>query len=146
MKAFAALVFMSLLSLTAFSHDVHEHGRTTPTAPQAGDKSALICTTDNSICAQLQFLANVNSSEEGSFLAAVTTPDNKTINNLKIDIWMSMGSNGHGSAPVEIEDAGNNMVKVTNAWFVMPGTWLIRLDFDFEGVHQHLEIPVYAAN
>lgn len=138
MKALAALVLMSFFGLTAFAQSGN-----VIRAPKAGDKSALLCNDQKTVCAQLQFLVDLNSSEEASFLAAIETADNSPINNLKIDLWMSMGGgHGHGSAPVEMADDGVRRVKVTNAWFVMPGTWAIRLDFDVQGVHQHLEFPV----
>lgn len=126
-----------LLSLSAFA---------AATSPHAGDKSSVVCAADNAqTCVQLQFLADVNSSDESSFVVNVTTPNNAEIYNLKVDLWMKMGSHGHGSAPVEIENASANVAKISNAWFVMAGPWLIRVDFDLNGQHQHLEVPVYVA-
>ncbi|MDG0817519.1 hypothetical protein [Bdellovibrio svalbardensis] len=146
MKVLIALVLTSLLAVTAMAHEGHDHGNNPPQSPRAGDKTALICNTDKSICTQLQFLVDINSSAEGAFFATIKTPDNKAINNLKVDLWMSMGNHGgHGSAPVEIAETGHNQVKVSNAWFVMPGTWSVRLEFDLEGIHQHFEVPVYVA-
>lgn len=150
MKAIFALIFTSLLSFAALAHDDHDHGTPggAPTAsPHAGDHTAEFCTDDTqTFCAHLHFLADVSSSTEGSFITHVEVPDNQPINNLKIDLWMDMGhGHGHGSAPVEIADAGSNHFKVTNAWFVMAGPWLARIDFDFNGTHQHIEIPIYVA-
>lgn len=145
MKAVLVLFLTTLLSLTTYAHD---HGGGTPAqSPKAGDHTAEFCTDDTqNICAHLHFLADVNSSTEGSFIAHIETPDNQAINNLKIDMWMDMGhGHGHGSAPVEIADNGANHFTVTNAWFVMMGPWLVRIDFDFNGAHQHIEIPVYVA-
>lgn len=125
-----------LLSFSAFAG----------TSPKAGDKSAVVCAADDAqTCVQLQFLADVNSSSESSFIVNIATANNAQIYNLKVDLWMKMGSHGHGSAPVEIENTSANVAKVTNAWFVMSGPWLIRVDFDLNGQHQHLEIPVYVA-
>lgn len=150
MKALLVTCLTALLSLSAYAHDGHDHGGDNGggiQSPHAGDHTGEFCTdATEDICAHLHFLADVNSSTEGSFTAHVETPDNKPINNLKIDMWMDMGhGHGHGSAPVEIADAGANHFTVTNAWFVMPGTWLVRIDFDFNGVHQHIEIPVNVA-
>ncbi len=63
--------------------------------------------------------------------------------NLKLDLWMNMGGHGHGSATVDItilEEAKHFEIK--NAWFVMKGTWLARIDFDLNDEHYHIEIPV----
>ncbi|HWU43478.1 MAG TPA: FixH family protein [Bdellovibrio sp.] len=146
MKAFLVLFLSCLLSLTTFAHDGHEGG-TPITSPHAGDHTGEFCTDESeSICAHLHFLADVNTSTEGSFTAHIETPENKTVDNLKVDLWMDMGhGHGHGGAPLEIADTGANRYKVTNAWFVMAGTWNVRIDFDFNGTHQHIEIPVNVA-
>lgn len=146
MKALVALCISSLLAFPALAHDDHDGGNTTVTAPHKGDHTGEFCTDDSqTICAHLHFLADVNTTTEGSFIAHIETPDNQPINNFKIDMWMQMGSHGHGSAPFEVADNGQNHYTITNAWFVMPGTWTVRIDFDFNGAHQHIEIPVTAA-
>lgn len=88
----------------------------------------------------------LNSRDEGRFIAHVETPAEALVTDLKVDLWMDMGGgHGHGSGPVTLKDGGSNHYAVTNAWFVMAGPWLVRLDFIFERRPYHLEIPVDVA-
>ncbi len=125
------LTIASVFVLAASSALAHEH-------------SVNVCSSvRQNICAHLGFEKPLNSKSEGEFMAHVTIPRNPEIQNFKLDLWMDMGGgHGHGSAPVDIKDLGANRFEISNAWFVMPGTWLVRMDFDFEGSHYRLEIPV----
>ncbi|MGE5085302.1 MAG: FixH family protein [Bacillota bacterium] len=130
---------LGILSLLVFSTSAFA------AAPKAGENSANICNETATICAQLQYLTDINASNEGKFQVVVTTPQQESVQNFKLDLWMQMGHHGHGSSPVEIAEVGPNQFTISNAWFVMPGQWNVRVDFDFQGEHQHLEIPVIAA-
>jgi hypothetical protein len=134
LKNMLILAASLILGSTALADDGHQH---TPS----------VCSKDNaSVCAHLGLPKTLNSHDEGRFMAHVETPQDAAVSNMKIDLWMDMGGgHGHSSSPVDIKDAGYNHFMVTNAWFVMEGTWLVRMDFDFEGAHYHLEVPVTVA-
>lgn len=127
-KSLISLIALTLTSTLALAH---EH-------------SVEVCSTTNKkVCAHLGFEKPLNTKEEGEFIAHVTTPNNALISYFKLDLWMeARNGRGHGSSPVEIKDSGKNIFKISNAWFTMPGTWLVRLEFDFEGRHERLQIPV----
>lgn len=121
-------------------------------AYEAGDQttepnhSATICSLKQiTTCAHLMYLTPIDSSNEGQFIVHVTTVDGSIATELKADLWMQMGSHGHGSAPLNITTLNEpNHFKVTNAWFVMPGTWLVRLEFKIGTEIHSIEIPVTA--
>ena len=127
------LLTLSLLfSQTAFTSNQADH-------------SENICSEKNaSVCAHLKFLSSINTSDEGSFIVHVMTTNDSAISNLKVDLWMDMGSgHGHGSAPVNIATTDEvNHYLITNAWFVMPGTWFVRVSFDYNNEPISLNFPV----
>jgi len=125
------LLLFAALSLTAGTSFAHDHSTT-------------VCSpTNKNVCAHLGLDKPLNSKEEGVFMAHVMTPNDTLVQNFKLDLWMDMGSgHGHGSSPVDMNDLGKNKFEISNAWFVMPGNWLVRMDFEFEGTHQHLQIPI----
>lgn len=134
MKTFILIfAFLFLTINTSFANTEHDGGH-----------SVESCTTDQpKVCAHLGFLTKLNSTDAAEFYTHVITPENTEIKNLKVDIWMSMGSgHGHGSAPVIITPVSLNKYKVTEAYFIMMGEWLVRLDFELQGKAIHLEIPV----
>ena len=45
---------------------------------------------------------------------------------LKVDIWMQMGSHGHGSRPLIMRSISQTEVEFTQAYFVMAGKWQVR--------------------
>lgn len=110
----------------------------------AHEHSVSVCSaTRADVCAHLGFEKPLNSSAEGKFMAHVMTPANQDIQDFKLDLFMDMGGgHGHGSAPVELKALGKNRFAVSNAWFVMQGEWLVRLDFEFDQAHHHIEIPI----
>jgi hypothetical protein len=145
MKFILAFV-LSIFGFNAFAHNgMPGMGGS---SPSVGDLSPLVCAdAAHLVCAQLQFLSVVNPSTEGRFIVKVTTPGNLLVQDFKLDLWMDMGNgHGHTSAPVDIQALpAVNQFQIGNAWFVMQGTWLVRMDFDVQGQPQHIEIPVTAA-
>ena len=129
-----SVLLASIFALVSFSSAAF--------AAKAGEASNKLCNETATVCAQLQYTTDINSSAEGKFVVTLQTPE--AVQNFKLDLWMQMGHHGHGSSPVEISDLGHNQFAISNAWFVMPGQWLVRIDFDLQGEHQHLEIPVVA--
>lgn len=129
------IAVISFFSLFAMAHEGQEH---------SGGHTENVCSVDDAqVCAHLRFDSELNSTDEGKFVAHVLVPDNSQVNNFKLDLWMEMGHHGHGSAPVEILAMDEvNHYAISNAWFVMMGQWLVRVDFDYNGKSYHLEIPV----
>ena len=118
-----------MLSFVAMAHD--------------GDHSPDVCSALNpKVCAHLGHMTKLNSTDEVQFVAHVETPQNKAITNLKLDLWMQMGHHGHGSSPVKLTQLTTNKYRVTEAYFVMTGTWLVRLSFQFENQTHNIQIPV----
>jgi nitrogen fixation protein FixH len=94
------------------------------------------------ICIEITFVNTPNTTDEGEFNLMISSPNNEMVQNVKVDLWMQMGSHGHGSAPVQLKSLSNNNYKVENAWFVMKGEWQIRVDFEVAGQIYKLKLPV----
>ena len=109
-----------------------------------GTHTANFCSTqDASICAHLYIPAELITQTESKFNLHILTPQDEPISDLKVDIWMQMGTHGHGSAPLKISPTPQaNEFSVNNGWFVMPGTWLVRTWFSFHGQAYQISIPV----
>lgn len=108
-----------------------------------GDHSEDVCSTLNTaVCAHLGHMTKVNSTDEVQFVTHVTTPQNKAISNLKVDLWMQMGNHGHGSSPVKLTQLATNKYRVTEAYFVMTGSWLVRVTFQYENQTHKLVFPI----
>lgn len=121
-----------MLSLPAFADD---HGHThTPN----------VCSTKNpDVCAHLGLYGTLKSSVANQFIVDIMTPNAAPFQNLKVVLWMP--DMGHGSSPVTMQDIGNNHYLVTDAWFIMPGQWTVKLNFDFGGENLDIEIPLEIA-
>lgn len=105
-----------------------------------------ICSTVNpAVCAEMQFLTPISSTQPGEFMIHIIAPDEATVTQFKASLWMSMGNHGHGSAPLKITPLEQNQFHVKNAHFVMMGTWQIRLDFLIGAEAHHLEFTVDVA-
>ena len=124
--------------LTVFAHDGHTDN------PHDPNHTPSVCSPSaDSVCAHLKFLTAINSSTAGEFIVHVTTPSETAISDLKVKLWMDMGGHGHGSAPVEIATMDEaNHFKITNAWFVMAGPWLVQIEFIVNGQSHTVAIPI----
>lgn len=138
-------MFKSILTIAAILLNLntvfaHEDGDQT-TEP---NHSATICSAKQiTVCAHLKYLTAIDSSNEGQFIVHVMTVDGSIATDLSANLWMQMGGHGHGSAPLNISATDEiNHFNVTNAWFVMPGTWLVRLEFKIGTEVHNIEIPV----
>lgn len=102
---------------------------------------------DASVCAHLHFSSTPNSLSESSFLLHLKVPEDQSIENLNVDLWMNMeGSVGHGSAPVAIKKVSANHFQISNAWFVMMGVWQVRINFIVNQQSYLISIPVIIEN
>lgn len=140
-KLISAVFFMIFLSFNnSLAHSGHTHPA--PTTPIVTPEE--VCIGVNSeVCAHVHFAKSPNSEEETSFVLHYETANEAAVQNLKVELWMEMqGGHGHGSAPVSMKSISNNKYQISNVWFVMMGTWLVRTEFDIEGHHYNLDIPV----
>lgn len=114
---------------------------------QAEDHSAMVCAAnDNTVCAHVGYHWGLPTSTAEAKFVFHATPKTGEISDLKIDLWMDMGGgHGHGSAPVVMAKMDANKYQISNAFFVMPGTWLVRADFNIGNEAFHLDIPVDVA-
>lgn len=119
------LLTLSLAS-KALASDDHTDNICTSSAPQ--------------ICAHLGHFTKLNSSDEVQFITHIMAPQNEQVNNISVDLWMP--SMGHGSSPVTITQVGVNKYQIQQAYFIMPGQWLVRVRFGLAGVSYQLNIPV----
>lgn len=122
--AVAATLFMAVGAQAAG----HEHSETVCSAQKAD------------LCAHLGMHSLPTTTAEAKLIAHFFTPGDVAVSNLAVTLWMP--DMGHGSAPVEITDAGNNHFIISKAQFPMTGLWLVKMDFDFEGATHHIEIPL----
>ena len=111
---------------------------------EGGFHTANFCTTSQT-CAHLRFEKYPTTAEMSEFLIHVLpSKDSNTIESLTAKLWMDMGhGHGHGSAPLAITvGEEENHFAVTNAWFVMAGTWQVIVNFKENGTDQQIIIPV----
>lgn len=122
-----ALVLLVLVSLSAFS--------------QADDHSANVCSVkDQTVCGHIGHMTGMKSDSEAQFVAHLEIPSDIQVTDLTLKLWMP--DMGHGSSPVTLTAFGVNKYKVTQAFFIMPGTWEVRIAFKLEGVSHEINIPV----
>lgn len=120
-----------LFSLSAFADDGHTHTQN-------------VCAAKNpAVCAHLGIYGTLNSTDAAKFIVDVMTPDGAAYTNLKVVLWMP--DMGHGSRPVTLQDMGHNHSLVTDAYFIMAGAWLVKLNFDYAGQNLDIDIPVDVA-
>lgn len=96
------------------------------------------------VCASIKSEQILNSVDEGVFVVSFKTPKDSPVENLAVDLFMDMGNgHGHGSAPVEVQQLQPaNQFQVQNAWFIMQGPWLVRLNFVFNQKNYQINIPI----
>lgn len=83
------------------------------------------------LCVHLGYDQAPQLEEEFQFVAHVVAPANvlAQVRGVKVDLWMDMGSgHGHGSAPVSVQRLNTDHFLVKEAFFVMPGVWLVRVN------------------
>lgn len=94
--------------------------------------------TNTKVCAHLGHMSSLNSRDEVTFVAHVMGAQQVT--DMKVILWMP--SMGHGSSPVKLEQTGVNHYQVTQAYFIMPGEWVVRLQFKLSGQAHEINIPL----
>lgn len=105
-------------------------------------KSESVCSQNSKVCVTYKTDAPFTTSQEARFQLFLESSDQKEIVFVKADLWMQMGHHGHGSAPLGITRIAPGHFDVVNAYFVMLGTWQIRVTYKQEDRQETLVIPV----
>jgi hypothetical protein len=82
------------------------------------------------------------TTQEGRFKLFLESSDQKEVTFIKADLWMQMGNHGHGSSPLKITPVAPGEFDVTKAYFVMKGTWQLRVTYEQESKQETLIIHV----
>lgn len=94
------------------------------------------------LCLQINFESQPNSKDESVFDIQFSGANSEAVDQVAVDLWMPMGSGGHSSAPVDLVKIGNSVFQVSNAWFVMKGEWLIRIQFKNQNNQYQWNYPI----
>jgi YtkA-like len=123
---FILVLALSLLSSLSFSA-IHHEGT---------------CSQVTKVCAVYHAEDTFTTTQEARFKLLLESSDQKEVTLIKADLWMQMGNHGHGSSPLKITPVAPGEFDVTKAYFVMRGTWQIRVTYEQESKQETLIIPV----
>ncbi len=98
------------------------------------------CSERTKICASFQNNMEFTTKQEGRF--NLSLKGNEDAQLVKVDLWMQMGTHGHGSSPLKVTQLAPGKFDVTKAYFVMKGKWQIRVAYKLGSVEETLIIPV----
>jgi hypothetical protein len=93
------------------------------------------CSLKSEVCVEIQTLKEFNSKEEGRFSLNLKGSE---VELKKIDLWMQMGSHGHGSSPLKVTQLAPQEFDVTKAYFVMKGKWQVRVTYQQGDIQETL--------
>ena len=100
------------------------------------------CSQITKVCANYHTDVPFTTAQENRFKLVLTSSDGKAVSFLKADLWMQMGGHGHGSSPLKITQLGPQEFDITKAYFVMKGSWQVRVTYSQDGQQEMLIIPV----
>lgn len=102
----------------------------------------------STVCVELRSVKQFNTKDEGKFVLEVKGLAASQIRKVRVDLWMDVctTNSAHGSAPVAITSISPNQYRIENAWFVMPGMWLIKTIVETNSGNLLIEVPVFIAN
>jgi hypothetical protein len=118
-----ALTLFSSLSFSALNHEE-------------------TCSKVTKVCVIYHTDDPFTTTQEGRFKLFLESSDQKEVTFIKADLWMQMGNHGHGSSPLKITPVAPGEFDVTKAYFVMKGTWQLRVTYEQESKQETLIIPV----
>jgi len=98
------------------------------------------CTSDEALCASVHSDSPLASVGENKFTVEIQSQAQAVVT--KIDLWMQMGSHGHGSAPLKYSNVDENHFAVSRAFFPMKGLWQIRVMANHLGASKTVIVPV----
>lgn len=131
------LTFVSLFIYTNLSFAQQSTGH---------EHSETICAKEEpQLCLHLGFHSNLNTEDPAEFMVHFTSPAAMVneIGQLNVELWMDMGhGHGHGAPPVTLTKKAPGYYKVTDAYFMMAGTWIIQVKFDYKGQLLQINVPV----
>ncbi len=110
-------------------------------AMAAGEQGAT-CSKTTEVCAVYQSEAAFSTKQEGRFSLSLESRDLVEASLVKVDLWMQMGTHGHGSSPLKVTPVSPASFDVTKAFFMMKGAWQIRVTYKQGDVQETLIIPV----
>ncbi|MNL39189.1 hypothetical protein D3C87_1614540 [compost metagenome] len=126
------------------AHDGH-HGQ--PTTPIEKPQGCDVWFAHHGICGTINFLKDVKAYQDSPFQILFTDLNLNPVDHppVFIDLWMSMGEHGgHGSAPVTTTKIQNGIYRAENVYFVMPGSWQVRVTVGHGS--SHAETDFYTIN
>lgn len=94
------------------------------------------------LCAHLGYDKLPQVGEEFKFVVDLMFPTSELEKVTNIQVELDMPSMGHGSAPVQIKRKDARHFEVTEAYFPMPGQWVILVDVLMSGKKVRIEIPL----
>lgn len=134
----AALLTFSAISTVGAKAEAHAHHTASYCSATAPD-----------ICAHLGYKDEPNTTDAASFMLHFTpaAAANVTLlTDVAVELSMEMMHNGqvmrHGSSPVTITPVDEVHFQVTDAYFLMSGTWDVVVTFKYDGVEHMLSIPM----
>lgn len=98
---------------------------------------AKVCSQTTAVCVAYQSEVEFTTTQEGRFRLSLSEA-----NLLKVDLWMQMGQHGHGSSLLKVTPVAPGEFDITKAFFVMRGSWQIRVTYKQGSVEETLIIPV----
>ena len=101
-----------------------------------------ICSKTTTVCASYKTDAPFITKAEGRFGLFLKSEAADEIQLIKVDLWMQMGSHGHGSSPLTVTPVAPYEFDITKAFFVMKGNWQIRVKYKQANTEETLIIPV----
>ena len=133
MKNFFSLVVVasfSMFATAAYAHSHHTANYCSMTAPD--------------VCAHLGFENEPNSTDEAQVMLdlAPSKANLSKITDVGVALQMDMGGMPHGSSPVTLAPVDAAHYEVTKAYFVMTGTWQVKVTFVYNGTPGELLIPI----
>jgi hypothetical protein len=105
----------------------------------AASEKAEVCSSQTTICSEIQMDKPFTSKEEGRFRLFLKNGEAEF---KKVDLWMQMGNHGHGSSPLAVTQVAPGNFDVTKAYFVMKGNWQVRVRYRLGSLEEVLIIPV----
>ncbi len=131
------LTIASLILFSGFSFAQQSSGH---------EHSDTICAKEEpQLCLHVGFHSALNTEDPAEFMVHFTSPATmiSEIGQLNVDLWMEMGGgHGHGAPPVTITKKAPGYYKVQDAYFMMSGTWIIQVKFDYKGQLLQINVPV----
>ncbi len=124
-----ALATLVMISWCAQAHQFHSEN---------------VCSTQiQGLCVHLGYNSEPVINQSAEFMVhfeSQTGLDMQKIESVSIDLWMP--DHGHGSSPVQVRRLNSDHFLLSDAWFVMPGLWQIRINVSFDGQQDQLLVPI----